>query len=65
MKLLKKRWFAVLVAVVLVVAAVAIGRSRSAANQTYQPESAAAAERWGKCFRSWPQRTGRFRWRRG
>ena len=48
MKLLKKRWFAVLVAVVLVVAAVAIGRSRSAANQTYQPESAAAAERWGE-----------------
>ena len=48
MKLLKKRWFAILVAVVMIVAALAISFSRTHSTTDYQPESASAARRWGE-----------------
>ena len=37
MKLLKKRWFAILVAVVMIVAALAISFSRTHSTTDYQP----------------------------
>ena len=48
MKLLKKRWFAILVAVVMIVAALTISQSRTHSTTDYQPESASAAWRWGE-----------------
>ena len=48
MKLLKKRWFAILVAVVMIVAALAISFGRTHSTADYQPESASTAQRWGE-----------------
>ena len=48
MKLLKQRWFAVVVAVLLVAAAVGISQYRLRGGGEYAPESASAAQQWGR-----------------
>lgn len=48
MKLLKQRWFAVVVAVLLVAAAVGVSQYRLRGGGEYAPESASAAQQWGR-----------------
>lgn len=48
MKLFRKRWFAVIVAVLLIAAAIGISRARLDGGGDYTPESASAAQRWGE-----------------
>lgn len=48
MKLLKQRWFAVVVAVLLVAAAVGLSQFRLRGSGDYAPESVTAAQQWGK-----------------
>ena len=47
MKLFQKRWFAVVVAVLLIAAAIGISRARLGGGD-YTPESASTAQKWGE-----------------